>query len=390
MQNIVSVCWTDHLTMGEGDGQLKTIDALKRRMEQWRANLGTTSLLWRQSMARKDGKFTAAPGSEQAIKIKRKSDVDWDDFDVVPELSHQNGMQAYLYVPILDEGRPLPSESERKVSYHNKGHGQDLAWQSNFTIANPEYITLDKSLENKQWGVLSLAYPEVRNHLVERFTKLLDGYDFDGLFICFRSQSRPPDFADEFGFNTPIRNDYLERYGKDIWKDEFDLQAWRDLQGEYLTELIAQIREATNKSGHRLAIGCARGDVLGHPLGNTSIHWRKWIERGLIDQLVINQDSSRCPSMWIDLWPMHRGGGYTQDYLRGADMAPLDHQLTNDYGPALDGNSTELYVARQWNNRSESEERSLLAHPAVSGLVYSSFRYDNAEKIGAHQGNWDL
>jgi hypothetical protein len=61
----------------------------------------------------------------------------------------------------------------------------------------------------------------------------------------------------------------------------------------------------------------ARGDVLGAPLGNTTLHWRDWIRSGLIDHLIVNQNSSQCPSMWHQLWPMHRGGGYVQNYLDG-------------------------------------------------------------------------
>ena len=139
-----------------------------------------------------------------------------------------------------------------------------------------------------------------------------------------------------------------------------------------------------------MGIGCARGDIIGQPLGNATLQWREWIDRELVDHLVVNQSSAQCPSMWIQLWPMHRGGGYTQDYVSGQGMLPLDRQFTAEYGPALTGKSTELYVARQWSDFSPSEEQALIDHPEVSGLVYSSFRYDNAERIAAHKGDWVL
>jgi hypothetical protein len=34
-QNIVSVSWGDHLTFGEGDGRLATVEDLQRRMERF-------------------------------------------------------------------------------------------------------------------------------------------------------------------------------------------------------------------------------------------------------------------------------------------------------------------------------------------------------------------
>ena len=39
-RNVVSVSWGDHLTVGEGDGRLATLGALRRRMERWRDDLG--------------------------------------------------------------------------------------------------------------------------------------------------------------------------------------------------------------------------------------------------------------------------------------------------------------------------------------------------------------
>ena len=386
LSNIINVSWGDHLTAGEGDGRLNTIDSLRRRMAVWRDELDAGALHWREHRTQKDGKSISAPETRR----NRTTDIDWNDFEVVPRIAHEMGLPAHLYVVLFDEGWPLAPESERKVSYHNRGHGQNHAWQSNFTIEHPEYLVVDRSREKRQWGVLSIAYPEVRDYLCQRFAKLLEGYDFDGLFVCLRSQSKPADFADEFGFNEPVRNEYLRRYGKDIWTEDFNLGLWRDLQGEYLTQFMAQLREVTKNSGHELSVGCARGDIIGQPLGNSTLGWREWVDRNLIDSLVINQSSAQCPSMWIQLWPMHRGGGYTQDYISGQNMPPLDRQITEEYGPILDGKSTDLYVARQWSNPSPSEEQALLEHPAVSGLVYSSFRYDNAQRIAAHKGDWIL
>ena len=386
LSNIINVSWGDHLTAGEGDGRLNTIDALRRRMEIWRRELGAGSLHWREHRSHKDGKSVSAPGTRRS----RTTDVDWDDFEIAPRLAHEMGLPAHLYVVLFDEGWPLASEAERKVSYHNRGHGQNNSWQSNFTIEHPEYLVVDRSREKRQWGVLSLAYPEVRDYLCEQFAKLLEGYDFDGLFLCLRSQSKPADFADEFGFNEPVRTEYLSRYGEDIWTEDFNIDLWRDLQGEYLTLFMAQLRDVTRSSGHELSIGCPRGDIIGQPLGNATLQWREWVDRDLVDSLVINQSSAQCPSMWIQLWPMHRGSGYTQDYVSGQNMLPLNQQLTDEYGPSLVGKSTDLYVARQWSDPSPSEEQNLLEHPAVTGLVYSSFRYDNAERIAAHQGDWIL
>ena len=386
--NIVNVSWGDHLVFGDGEGRLETVDALRRRAEVWRDELDAGVMHWRQERTRKDGRSQTAPGYRTARKKRDRLEVDWDDFAVAPAVAREMGMKVHLYVPIFDEGRPLPSAAERAVSHHNPGHGRYRTWQSNFTIEHPEYVTVNRTGDVRQWGVLCLAYPEVRAYLVERFMRLMDGYDFDGLFLCLRSQSRPADHADEFGFNEPIRDEYMRRHGADILTEDFDVQAWRELQGEYMTEFLAELRAATRDAGRGLSIGCARGDIIGPPLGNAKLAWRDWVERDLIDDLVINQSSSQCPSLWIQLWPMHRGYGYAQSYLDGRGMPSLGDSLAEEYGPVLTDRDTQIYVARQWDERSATEEEALLSDPAVSGLAFSSFRHDNAELIAAHTGDW--
>jgi hypothetical protein len=92
--------------------------------------------------------------------------------------------------------------------------------------------------------------------------------------------------------------------------------------------------------------------------------------------------------MWHDLWPMHRGNGYVQNYLTGEGLAPLERQLAVDYAPALEGRAARLYVARQWDARDESQEAALATIPASSGLVFSTFRHDNPEAVG--RNDWRL
>jgi hypothetical protein len=228
---------------------------------------------------------------------------------------------------------------------------------------------------------MCLAYPEVRRHFVDRYQRLLAAGSFDGLFVCLRSQSRPADFADQFGFNRPVRDEFLKRYGRDIWSEDFDLVHWRNLLGEYLTIFLMELKEKLNRGSRLLVVGVPRGNILGPPFGNMTLQWKTWIQRGLVDQLIIDQNSSRCPSMWHELWPMHRGYGYLQNYLDGFNMNSIEQDLTSVYQPALENYDTKLYLARQWKPRSTDKEKRLREHPAVEGLVFSSFRHDNPGPI---------
>ena len=381
--NVVSVSWADHLVFGEEDGRLDTPEKVWRRMRVWRDELGADVLHWRVLRKRIAGRFHAARGYRHPSLTASRS-LAWDDFAQVPALAHDAGLEAWLHLTVFDDGWPLATARERGRSHHNAMHGQHVAWRSELTRTHPEWLVVDRAGLTRQHGVVSLAYPEARRALIDRWIGLLAPTQFDGLFLCFRSQSRPADHGDQFGFNEPTRADFRTRYGADILRDEFDLQAWRNLLGEYITMLLRELREELERrelAGRRLGVGVARGDVLGPPLGNTTLHWRDWIGSGLVDHLIVNQNSSQCPSMWHQLWPMHRGDGYVQNYLDGHGLPPLFDHLRTAYAPAVDGSRTQLFVARQWSQRCADEERELCAIPCVAGLVFSSFRHDNPAAI---------
>jgi hypothetical protein len=178
----------------------------------------------------------------------------------------------------------------------------------------------------------------------------------------------------------------LESTGKDILMEDFDLEEWRRLRGSHFTSFIEDVSGRLRARGMSLAVGLPRGDVIGPPLGNWELQWRRWVDRGLVDQIVIGQNSSQCPSMWHQLWPMHRGYGYLQNYIDGKGMPHLVEHLRDVYSPVFTGSGTDLFVARQWDEPNGQAEDELLAIPGVSGLVFSTFRYDNPEAVA--KGDW--
>jgi len=383
--NVISVSWGDHLVFGEGVGRLATPGDLARRMDVWRDELGATSMHWRENGSYEHlGHLSVARGYKS--RIEEANRVDWDELDVASRTARAAGVSPWLYVTPLSEGWPLAPRKIRDVSHHNPWHGREVAWQSHFSRGHPEYAEVDRSGTVRQWGVLSLAYPEVRAHLRERFLGTLEGRDFDGLFVCLRSESRPADFADQFGFNEPVRDEVGRLTGRDIVHEDFDLQAWRDLRGGYLTTFLRELRVELQARGVKLGVGCARGDVIGPPFGNATLDWRGWINEGIVDRIVVSQDSTHCPSLWIRLWPMHAGYGYLQNYLDGRGMPPQEEQLREEYGPVVKWSGTELFVARQWRDRSPEEEARLADIPGVAGLVFGSFRFDNPGPV--QRGDW--
>ena len=155
--------------------------------------------------------------------------------------------------------------------------------------------------------------------------------------------------------------------------------------GKYITDFLRMLKKELRRKNISLSVGLPRGDVIGPPLGNTTLEWRKWVRDGLVDELIINQSSCQCPSMWHRLWPMHSGSGYKQNYLESYNLPPLMEHLRETYLPVVSKSTTRLYVARQWSQSSE-EDSELLSEPSVSGLVFSSFRFDNPGPLA--RNNW--
>ncbi|MBF0104695.1 MAG: hypothetical protein HQM16_05150 [Deltaproteobacteria bacterium] len=357
--------------------------------------------------------------------MQNKATVCWDFLSEAVQMAHKLGMKIELYDSIFDEGWPLPPAKKRAVSYHNVMHQQHHSWQSDFTAKNPHFLICDKSQRRWQWGVPCLAYRQVRRHYIKHFSGLLKKHGFDGVFVCLRSQSKPPDFADLFGFNPPLVNAYkkqvanltlmprrkspwgtrlnssisrgmhprsvdfefpINKYGSNILREAFDKNKWHQLLGEQLTLFIRELSDCIRKENKTLGIGCPLGSRIGPPLGNMTLDWQQWTKQNLVDDLIVNQNSRQCPSMWHVLWPMIKDVGYVENYRRHKTWATITKILAQQYVPLIKHTTSKLYVATQWSLKSFDNLQKLKVPNNVAGLVFSSFRFDNPKAL--KRGNW--
>jgi len=67
------------------------------------------------------------------------------------------------------------------------------------------------------YGMLELSYPEAKAHKLAKLRELA-AYPFDGFAYSLRTHSRVSAPA-KYGFNDIVRDEFLKRYGKDIWLD---------------------------------------------------------------------------------------------------------------------------------------------------------------------------
>ena len=87
-------------------------------------------------------------------------------------------------------------------------------------------------------GMIELSYPEARAHKLAKLRELAE-YDFDGFAYSMRTHThaRRPEY---YGFNKPVRDAFLKQYGKDIWTEDFDRDAWLNLRAEAVNAYLAE------------------------------------------------------------------------------------------------------------------------------------------------------
>ncbi len=348
MSNVMNVSWGDAIVVGEGWRKLNRLEHVQHLVNECQ-RFGVTKMLIRCS-GEIIQTFHERRMAEDHWYLSALKDVDGDIRTEIIKQCHAAGIKVYAYSTIFDEGSPT------SIKYGN----EPFIWQSHFTIEHPEYLTESRDGTQRQWGVPCFAYPEARRYIISTFEHLMRKWPFDGIYICTRTHSKPAEFADQFGYNQPIVDEFKRRYGVDIRTEEFSHQQWWDLQGEYLTELLREFRQAF--ADDEIIIGVPRADHIGPPYGNMSLDWRTWCEEKLVDGMVLGVISGG----WH--YPDTRNlPGYVQSQQDNVGMRDLDYDLGEWFGPWCEQHGVEMYT--QQGAFFADDEREMLAHPGMAGLV---------------------
>jgi len=156
--------------------------------------------------------------------------------------------------------------------------------------------------------------------------------------------------------------EYQKRHGVNILEEDFDLETWRALRGEYFTALVRELSQAIHGRGKRFALGTSRGDYIGFPLGNMKLEWRKWIGEKLIDGFHVD----------IHGWGWGRHGyGYVTDAATGRGLQPTEQMIREAYGPLCKRSGVKLYSWCPHRDRKERPERckAMAAMPEFDGVI---------------------
>jgi hypothetical protein len=269
----------------------------------------------------------------------------WDPYEIrwPIEEAHRLGLKFYAWIAVYNEGAPPEAARGYGALPWPLFYPQEFVYdtefglQTKFVHDHPEYQLVDRQGQKHHYGVLEWAYPQARDYWLKDLEFILDKYEVDGIYLDTRSECMSPQFADQFGFNEPIVQEYKRRYGANILECDFDLEQWRGLRGEYFTLLLIEMSHVIHARGKQLCVGTSRGDYIGFPLGNMKLDWRQWISERIIDELV----------MEIHGWGWGRQGyGYVTDFRTGRGLKPFDISIREDYSPPCRKNGVRLYFAR--------------------------------------------
>ena len=144
---------------------------------------------------------------------------------------------------------------------------------------------------------LSPAFAESRAWWVSQLREMLDA-GADGLDLRVRHHQSPLSWA-EYGFEPPVRDAYMARYGVDLWTtDAFHAPAWRRLRGEAYTEFYREAKRLARSYGKPLGLHIGPIEQLEPEQGcalEMHLDWRTWIDEGLADSITLKE-----------LWPHTR------------------------------------------------------------------------------------
>jgi len=129
---------------------------------------------------------------------------------------------------------------------------------------HPEFTWVSKDGTKHISGVPCYAYPEVRKYRLEQMKELV-GYDIDGILLSDRSHSPWPgrnagggnEGARGYGFNEPVVEEYVRRYGKDPRRaepDSLDEIRFVQIKGDFLTQFLREVKGVTAAAGKKLAV----------------------------------------------------------------------------------------------------------------------------------------
>ena len=158
--------------------------------------------------------------------------------------AHKHGMAVYAWITSFDSLYYAP--------------------ETEFFQRHPEYIWVSRDGAKHIPGVPCYAYPAVRKYRLDQVRELLQ-YDIDGVKFSPRSHSPWPgrnsgggnEGSRGYGFNEPVVQEYMRRYGKDprtAEPDSLDELRFVQLKGDSFTDFLREAKGLISAAGKRMVV----------------------------------------------------------------------------------------------------------------------------------------
>ncbi len=360
-ENLANISWGDNIMVGNGIAKLDTIEKIEQYMKILNDFYDTKTILWRVDDFNMTKFYERRALHNFQIAYNKKTSEIFAQFDpckVAKTAAHKNGQELYIYTTFMDHGMPHTYKYADTAPF---------PWQDKMFIEHPEYNEVDLA-GNCHYGIPNLANAEFRKKMIERLVYLVNLFDPDGLYLCSRTHTNPAIHGDQFGFNKEVVAEYQKRYGIDITKDKrFDyrspeyapkskeVQAWRDLRGEYLVQFVAELRKALGNK--KLLLALPVGKTYQAPFGNMTLDKKSIISNGYIDGIVTNVFTGR--GLYPKRTTHHRDLGYLE---------------SSDYSWNIPSPAAEVAALRSYTKNPNFK-------------IYYSLGYYNNIKITGANGN---
>jgi hypothetical protein len=159
-------------------------------------------------------------------------------------------------------------------------------------------LAVARGKEQGPIAMLSPSFAEVQDWWLTWVQDCLDA-GADGIELRVRNHHSTLTWR-EFGFEKPVRDEFLRRYGVDLWEtDDFNLTAWRRLRGEAYTQFYRRVRELARRCGKPMGLHVSPTTGIMEAEQGAAMEifwdWRRWISEGLCDSVTMKEIWPRTP-----------------------------------------------------------------------------------------------
>lgn len=196
-------------------------------------------------------------------------DPGWDPLAEAIREGRRRGLRVHAYLNVL----PAWAQSESPP----KSAGHVYTAHRSWLMADSDGATMTPG---NFYAFLDPGIPEVREHLVKLFSRLVKDYDVDGVHLDY---IRYPHERGDFSYHARVVKDFRAIYGRNPYQAPEEWAAFRRRQ---VTDTVAAIRKGINET--RPGIELSAAVMANTRIGRTQAYQEPivWLQKGYVDAVT--------------------------------------------------------------------------------------------------------